>query len=201
MRLISETFGVHWGTFVSFRLGATLYRRPDLGETRAIMTRIYVAPLCIALLLPASACQKEGRSPEGEASEGHRPKGRGERRPDLCRVRGHHRRLSEREIRARTPGYVEVVHYTEGSAVKKGDLLFTIDPILAQASVTAASGSLEAAKAVLSKTDADLARVKPLSRVGRRLEDAARRCGRSAAGRHCSSARHAGFAGDRERHS
>lgn len=67
------------------------------------------------------------------------------------------------EIRARTPGYVEAIHYKEGSAVKKGDLLFTIDPILAQASVTSAVGTLEDARAALAKSNADVARLQPLA--------------------------------------
>ena len=66
------------------------------------------------------------------------------------------------EIRARTPGYIEAIHYKEGTAVKKGDLLFTLDPILAQASLTSATGSLEDARAAVSKADADVARLKPL---------------------------------------
>jgi membrane fusion protein (multidrug efflux system) len=66
------------------------------------------------------------------------------------------------EIRARTPGYVEKIHYREGSAIKKGDLLFTVDPILAQATVTSAVGSVADARAALAKADADVARLKPL---------------------------------------
>jgi membrane fusion protein, multidrug efflux system len=66
------------------------------------------------------------------------------------------------EIRARTPGYVEQIHYTEGMPVKKGDMMFTLDPILAQASLTSATGSLEDARAAIAKTDNDVARLKPL---------------------------------------
>ena len=70
--------------------------------------------------------------------------------------------LQNAEIRARTPGYVESVHYREGYSVKKGDVLFKVDPILAQASVTSAAGSLEDARALLAKSNADVARLKPL---------------------------------------
>jgi membrane fusion protein (multidrug efflux system) len=66
------------------------------------------------------------------------------------------------EVRARTPGYVEKINYEEGRSVKKGDLLFTVDPILAQASVTSAAGSVADARAALAKADADVARLKPL---------------------------------------
>jgi membrane fusion protein, multidrug efflux system len=67
------------------------------------------------------------------------------------------------EIRARTPGYIEKIHYKEGGSVKKGDPLFTIDPILAQATVTAAAGSVADAKAALAKAEVDVARLKPLA--------------------------------------
>ena len=70
--------------------------------------------------------------------------------------------MQNAEIRARTPGYVESIHYKEGYPVKKGQLLFKIDPILAQANVTSAAGSLEDARALLAKSTADVARLKPL---------------------------------------
>lgn len=69
------------------------------------------------------------------------------------------------EIRARTPGYVEKIHYTEGMPIKKGDMMFTLDPILAQASLTSATGSLEDARANMAKADNDVARLKPLLAV------------------------------------
>ena len=71
--------------------------------------------------------------------------------------------MQNAEIRARTPGYVEKIHYQEGQQVKKGQLLFTIDPVLAQAAVTSAAGGLEDARALLAKADADVARLKPLA--------------------------------------
>jgi membrane fusion protein (multidrug efflux system) len=67
------------------------------------------------------------------------------------------------EIRARTPGYVEKIHYQEGKNVKKGELLFTIDPVLAQATATSAAGSVADARAAVSKADVDVARLKPLA--------------------------------------
>lgn len=67
------------------------------------------------------------------------------------------------EIRARVPGYVEQVAYKEGSTVKKGDLLFKIDPVEQQASVTQSTGEIETAKAGLAKAKADVARLTPLA--------------------------------------
>ena len=130
------------------------------------MTRIHAAPLCTALLLLGGACQKEVAVQKAKPAKVIVQKVEVSDVPIFAEFVGTIDGFQNAEIRARTPGYVEKVHYTEGSAVKKGDLLFTIDPILAQASVTSASGALEGAKAVLSKTDADLARVKPLFASG-----------------------------------
>jgi membrane fusion protein (multidrug efflux system) len=117
-------------------------------------------------LLLGGACQKDGAVQKAKPAKVIVQKVEVSDVPIFAEFVGTIDGFQNAEIRARTPGYVEKVHYTEGSAVKKGDLLFTIDPILAQASVTSASGALEGAKAVLSKTDADLARVKPLFASG-----------------------------------
>lgn len=51
------------------------------------------------------------------------------------------------EIRARVAGYIHKVHFKEGSDVKQGDLLFTIDPRPFQAAVDRLSAELGAARA------------------------------------------------------
>ena len=67
------------------------------------------------------------------------------------------------EIRARVPGYLQEQHYKEGTTVKKGTLLFTIDPVLSQAAVRQVSGEVETAKAALARATADVERLKPLA--------------------------------------
>ncbi|GAB7081423.1 efflux RND transporter periplasmic adaptor subunit [Megalodesulfovibrio paquesii] len=71
------------------------------------------------------------------------------------------------EIRARVEGYLASIEFVEGSTVKKGDLLFTIDPSQfdesvrnAQASLNQAKTDLEAAKRGVEvlKARADLAK-------------------------------------------
>jgi membrane fusion protein, multidrug efflux system len=66
------------------------------------------------------------------------------------------------EIRARVEGYLSSVNFTEGSFVKKGQLLYKIDPQPFQAAVSQAQANLETAKARLEKTNNDVARYKPL---------------------------------------
>lgn len=50
------------------------------------------------------------------------------------------------EIRARVGGYLQSIHFTEGQVVKKGDLLFVIDPRPFVAEVKRAEAALEEAK-------------------------------------------------------
>lgn len=57
------------------------------------------------------------------------------------------------EVRARVSGYLDSVHFKEGSEVKQGDLLFTIDPRPYQATVARFLADLEGAR-----IRADLAR-------------------------------------------
>jgi membrane fusion protein, multidrug efflux system len=67
------------------------------------------------------------------------------------------------EIRARVEGYLDSVNFTEGSFVKKGQLLYKIDPQPFQAALSQAQANLDTAKARLDKTNNDVARYKPLA--------------------------------------
>src|SRR6185503_14975507 len=67
------------------------------------------------------------------------------------------------EIRARVEGYLASVNFTEGSFVKKGQLLYKIDPQPFQAALAQAQANLETARARLDKTNNDVARYKPLA--------------------------------------
>jgi RND family efflux transporter MFP subunit len=62
------------------------------------------------------------------------------------------------EVRARVSGYLEAVHFKDGSKVKQGDLLFTIDKRPFQNAVTQATATLTQAKSNLSFTEADFTR-------------------------------------------
>jgi len=63
------------------------------------------------------------------------------------------------EVRARVSGYLESVHFREGSMVQKGDLLFQIDPRPYQAQLRRAEGDLELAKSRVNLAEKNLARV------------------------------------------
>ncbi len=67
------------------------------------------------------------------------------------------------EIRARVEGYVASVNFTEGSFVKKGQLLYKIDPQQLEAALAQAQANMATAQARLDKTNNDVARYKPLA--------------------------------------
>ncbi len=66
------------------------------------------------------------------------------------------------EVRARIWGYLDKVNFKEGALVKKGDVLFEIDPRTYQATLTQAEGNLASMQARLSRQNADLARAEKL---------------------------------------
>jgi membrane fusion protein, multidrug efflux system len=65
-------------------------------------------------------------------------------------------------IRAQVTGYLLTQDYREGDAIKKGDLLFQIDPRPFQAVLDQAEGQLAQAQARLGKTELDVKRYAPL---------------------------------------
>jgi membrane fusion protein (multidrug efflux system) len=67
------------------------------------------------------------------------------------------------EIRARVEGFLKTVDYREGSEVKKGALLFTIDDSQYRANLAQAKGDLARAQSSLAKAEMDVKRYKPLA--------------------------------------
>lgn len=67
------------------------------------------------------------------------------------------------EIRARVPGYLASQDYKEGTPVKEGQLLFTIDAREYDAAVSDARANLQRAQAAHTNAEAQLGRVRPLA--------------------------------------
>ncbi|HEY2920053.1 MAG TPA: efflux RND transporter periplasmic adaptor subunit [Candidatus Binatia bacterium] len=68
------------------------------------------------------------------------------------------------EIRARVEGYLVSYNFTEGSFVRKGQLLYRIDPQPFEAALAEAKADLATARARLEKTNNDVARLTPLAK-------------------------------------
>ncbi len=66
-------------------------------------------------------------------------------------------------IRARVEGFLESIEFKEGSRVKKGQLLYTIDPQSLTAASNVQRSQVTAAETQLSKARSDLNRIKPLA--------------------------------------
>jgi membrane fusion protein (multidrug efflux system) len=68
------------------------------------------------------------------------------------------------DIRAQVAGYLQKQAYKEGAPVKKGDLLFQVDPRPFQAILDQARARLEQDKAQAGKADLDVKRYTPLAK-------------------------------------
>jgi membrane fusion protein, multidrug efflux system len=70
------------------------------------------------------------------------------------------------EIRTRVEGWILKMSFTEGSMVKKGQLLYSIDPLPYKNKVDEAAAALAEANSALIKTKNDLDRIEPLAAIG-----------------------------------
>jgi len=72
--------------------------------------------------------------------------------------------IEDVEIKARVTGYLNKVEFKEGAEVKKGDLLFSIDPREYQAEVDSANAAVQQAQAKYLQSQSDFERAKQLSK-------------------------------------
>jgi membrane fusion protein (multidrug efflux system) len=82
--------------------------------------------------------------------------------PEMLEAIGQTRGSVEVEIRARVEGFIDSVLFDEGKPVRKGEVLYEIDPKPLIAAVNSAKGKLAQAQADLAKARQDVARYKPL---------------------------------------
>lgn len=82
--------------------------------------------------------------------------------PDVIENIGQTRGSVEVEIRARVEGFLDSVRFEEGRPVKKGDLLYEIDPKPFTAALNRAKGQQASTEADLARARQDVARYKPL---------------------------------------
>lgn len=68
-------------------------------------------------------------------------------------------------IRARVSGFLDAIHFDEGTYVEKGQLLYTVDPQPLEASLAGEMSNLAEAQTELAKAESDLGRIKPLAKI------------------------------------
>ena len=66
-------------------------------------------------------------------------------------------------IRARVEGFLDEIHFKEGSNIKKGKLLYVIDPDPQKEAVVAKQSMVAQANTLLIQKESDLNRIKPLA--------------------------------------
>ncbi len=74
--------------------------------------------------------------------------------------------IDQVDIRARVSGYLDRIHFVDGSIVKEGDLLFTVDQRFYQAALQEAEAALSSAQARLEFSQGDFERAEALRRTG-----------------------------------
>jgi membrane fusion protein, multidrug efflux system len=70
------------------------------------------------------------------------------------------------EIRARVSGWLQGIHFTEGTEVKKGTLLYTIDQSELLQAVAETKARMAQAQTLLVRAQSDVARYQPLAAAG-----------------------------------
>lgn len=70
------------------------------------------------------------------------------------------------EIRARVNGWLQGIHFREGTEVKKGTLLYTIDTSELEQGVAEAKGRLAQAQTLMVRAESDVKRYRPLAAAG-----------------------------------
>ena len=75
---------------------------------------------------------------------------------------GNTRAYEEAEVRARVPGFLQSMHFTPGTEVQQGDLLFVIDPREYEAELNAAKAALSSAEAQYKRAKIEFDRAESL---------------------------------------
>ncbi|WP_175856901.1 efflux RND transporter periplasmic adaptor subunit [Burkholderia anthina] len=120
-----------------------------------------LAAIPLAALLALTGCQSDDKTPAAPPSViVSAPVARNVNDVDV--YTGRFEAVDTVDVRPRVSGYLERVAFQDGATVKKGDLLFVIDPRPFQAAVTAAQGTLARAQSQLKLSQQDFERASVL---------------------------------------
>ena len=126
------------------------------------MKRNPILFLCMVVLAAVSACAKEAPPATPPPPEVLVTAPIQRDVPVYMELVGQAVGFQDVEIRARVEGFLETVAFTEGSLVRKGQLLYRIDPKPLQAILANAKANLATSQARLEKARNDVNRFKPL---------------------------------------
>src|SRR5512137_2674520 len=133
--------------------------RLNLEETSP-MKRALIVALSGLVAIAVAGCKKE--APAGAPPEVYVADVVQKDVPVYMELVGLTRGSQDVEIRDRVEGYLDRVAFTEGTFVRKGTLLYQIDPKPLEAALANAKANLATAQARLEKTNNDVARYQPL---------------------------------------
>jgi membrane fusion protein (multidrug efflux system) len=126
------------------------------------MKRALILALSGLVATTVTGCKKE--APAGAAPEVYVADVIQRDVPVYMELVGQTKGSQDVEIRARVEGYLDRVAFTEGTFVRKGTLLYQIDPKPLEAALANAKANLATAQARLQKTNTDVSRLTPLAK-------------------------------------
>jgi membrane fusion protein (multidrug efflux system) len=131
------------------------------------MNRLTTIALSSALIIAMSGCERPKAAGMEKPPEGPVPVTTTEVKtgnfPAVLQATGQTQAFNTVQIFARVNGYLQKRAYTEGSAVKKGDTLFIIDPSDLKNSLESSKAAYDLASANYTNAKAVLNRIKPLA--------------------------------------
>jgi membrane fusion protein, multidrug efflux system len=131
------------------------------------MNRLTIIALSSALILTVSGCERPKAKGMEKPPEGPVPvttiQPKTGNFPALLEATGQTQAYNTVQIFARVSGYLQKRVYTEGSAVRKGDTLYLIDPSDLKNSLAGAQAAYDLAVANHANAKAALNRIKPLA--------------------------------------
>lgn len=128
---------------------------------KAIVKNMFIGVGILSILLTSAGCRKESAPPQGPLPVNVVTVIEKEVR-EWDEFTGRLDAVESVEIRPRVSGYITEIHFEAGAVIKKGDLLYVIDPRPYQADFDRAAAELERMQAQLKLAEIELDRAKDL---------------------------------------
>jgi membrane fusion protein (multidrug efflux system) len=111
------------------------------------------------------ACSEEKKAPAPPPPEVSIIETRAQDVPLYMEFVGQTSGLKDIAIRARVEGFLEGIHFKEGSEVEKGALLYSLESQPFEEKVAARMSGVAEVRTMLAKTKGDLGRIRPLAKI------------------------------------